>query len=383
MLTWNQVELGVGGVEGHVALLSDALRRAGHDVRIVGLQAFASEGRGAKRLRTALRRLVPGDTVRELMFRHLDARALRRSAVDIEAALGDVDVVHMHDFIRARLLARSLGSRRPVIWTNHLGEFLRLSGLPLGQLATRRLTSVFDLAVGPSHELANGAAISPPVRYIANGVDTSRFYPREESESQRLRRELGLPDDQIVVLVPRRWAPTKGVLEAARAVALLRDLPVFFVFAGSIGARDYPTYGGQIHGALEMADRVQVLSSIPYGEMPTWVAASDVVLVPSVLEATSLAALEAMASARVVVATRVGGLEQLIEDGRTGILIARSDAALIEQGIRRLLALDAATRRDIGRNAASVAATEYSWDRIANSTVLAYRDALAQHRGRR
>jgi glycosyltransferase involved in cell wall biosynthesis len=109
--------------------------------------------------------------------------------------------------------------------------------------------------------------------------------------------------------------------------------------------------------------------------MPALYAAADVVVVPSLIEATSISVLEAMATGRPVVASKAGGLPALIEHGRTGCLVCPGDEADIAARVCDLLA-DRDRRTRMGQLARRRVLDNFTWDRVAARTIDAYRGFL-------
>lgn len=380
MLSWNTIEIGVGGVQGHVHFIAEELIALGHEVQIIELSTMSRQLQTTGRFAVRATRLLTGDTVAGFVERILEGFRIRGLAKTLLSQLGDVDIVHFHDFLRILLLARRLRGKYTIVWTNHLGEFIRLMDLPGGRHLTRRMTRVFDAAIGPSNQLAESSSVSPPITYIPNGVALGRFPLADDNARAASRQALGLSQKPLV-LVPRRWAPTKGVLDAARAARLLKDSEIAFAFLGSAGAEDYPTYGEAIRTELDGLQNATILPSVAYSEMSTWLRAADVVLIPSKLEATSLSALEAMSSGAIVLASEAGGLAQLISHGVTGFLLSDTRGDLLSEAIMMVFSQSEEIRADVRRQAAAMVAADYSWALVARETVAVYSVAL-RSRGR-
>jgi glycosyltransferase involved in cell wall biosynthesis len=114
-----------------------------------------------------------------------------------------------------------------------------------------------------------------------------------------------------------------------------------------------------------MADKVSFVGSIPYFELLDRYRAADVFVFPSVWnEPFGLPVAEAMACGVPVVATRSGGIVEIVEDGETGLLVERGNAAELAGAIGSLLA-DDARRVAMGRAAAQRANEVFAWERVA------------------
>ncbi|NPU89508.1 MAG: glycosyltransferase family 4 protein [Fervidobacterium sp.] len=173
---------------------------------------------------------------------------------------------------------------------------------------------------------------SEKIAVIYNAVDTERFSPVSEKEKALIRKELGLPLEKLIVLVPRRYVDKNGVQYAARAFARMKDSDFYFVFAGEGPLK------GLIEETLKGKQNVKVMGGIPNTEVHRYYQASDVILVPSITskegveEATSLTMLEGMACGKIVICSNVGGMKEVIKDGKNGFLIEqKSEEAIIEK----------------------------------------------------
>jgi glycosyltransferase involved in cell wall biosynthesis len=110
-------------------------------------------------------------------------------------------------------------------------------------------------------------------------------------------------------------------------------------------------------------------------EMPAVNAMADLVVIPSLMEAVSLSALEAMASGKPVIATEVGGLPEIIKDEVTGLLVPPRDPTALADAIVRLHS-DYSLRNSLASQGRALAVERYSWDFIAKKTLTFYRGLL-------
>jgi glycosyltransferase involved in cell wall biosynthesis len=116
-------------------------------------------------------------------------------------------------------------------------------------------------------------------------------------------------------------------------------------------------------------------------DLPSYYADADVVAIPSLKEATSIAGLEAMASACATVATNVGGLPEILQDNITGLLVPPCDPKALASAIERLIKAPDLRRR-LGQAARARVEKEFTWEHAARETVRAYERAIALWNGR-
>lgn len=168
------------------------------------------------------------------------------------------------------------------------------------------------------------------ITVVYNAVDAELFSPIDEDTKLSLRKELNLPKNAFIVLVPRRYVKKNGVDYAAWAFSKIKSSDHYFIFAGGGPMKQ------EIQSILENNDNVLILDGVPNSVIHKYYKAADVILIPSVTsddveEATSLSMLEGMACGKVVICTNVGGMKEVVRNMENGILIEQKDPnAIIE-----------------------------------------------------
>jgi exopolysaccharide biosynthesis WecB/TagA/CpsF family protein len=224
---------------------------------------------------------------------------------------------------------------------------------------------------------------------LMNFVDTTAFTPAADpAEEQRLRQELGVrwnvPEGKIVLLCPRRLVKKNGVIYPSLALAAMdqaeRDR-FLLLHAGDGGER------GEMERIVRenhLENNVRLLGGQGPDAIRELYRLADIVLVPSVHsenveEATSLSALEAMASGRPLIAGAVGGLAEMVVDGETGLLVP-ADAEALAAAILRLAAAPELGSR-LAAAARDYVVQKHSHLQAAAAYVEVYRRAGAATRG--
>lgn len=204
------------------------------------------------------------------------------------------------------------------------------------------------------------------VKTIHPGVDHDVFAP---GDREAARRELGL-GDALTVLYVGRIQRLKGLELAIRAIEQLvpaLDLPVSLLIVGGASGRGGDEEVARLRrlvGELQLDDVVRFVGPQPHSRLPSFYRAADALVVCSHSESFGLAALEAHACGTPVVATPVGGLSHIVEDGGSGFLVDTRDAATFAGRLKTLLA-DNDLRRSFGVNAAR-RARAFSWETTAD-----------------
>jgi phosphatidyl-myo-inositol dimannoside synthase len=290
----------------------------------------------------------------------LRARALARGS----------DVLHAH-WIPAGLIALA-GTRRPVVVTVW-GSDLALLRVPLLGALARRLLARAARVVAVSETMARELAVlgmaPEQLEVVLTAIDPPAA-PAEDRDA--LRRALALPAAQTIALFLGRLSPVKGPDVLMEAVGLLagRHPSATFVFAGE----------GQLRSPLQDAARrlgvegqVRFVGQVPREDVPRYLTACDLLVLPSRSEGLPHAVLEAMAFGLPVVASAVGGVPEVVQDGVTGALVAPDDPAALAAALDPLLA-DADRRHRYGEaGLRAFAAREHTWPRVARQLDAIYR----------
>ena len=190
-----------------------------------------------------------------------------------------------------------------------------------------------------------------------------------------LLRRLGIADEPCL-LMAARIVPAKGHDTALRALARLTDQPWTLLVAGD----HHGDLGPQMQALaqeLGIAGRVRFLGLRE--DVPALMAASDVLLAPSRREALSLTLLEASACGLPIVATRVGGIGEVVEEGASGFLVAPDDPPALAAALAPLLA-DAALRARCGARARQRFEEGFLEDAMFDKTVAVYQEACGGQR---
>ena len=219
------------------------------------------------------------------------------------------DVAYAHFLVPAGLAA-ALATDAPLVVTAHGQDVVNIGAITGVRAATRRVVRRASTVIAVSGWLRDQLCAALPeaagkTEVVDCGVDLERFAPRE---AEAARRELGWSPQGTAFLCLGTLSERKNVLRLARAFEQRAQGTLTFVG------------DGPLRGALEGRPGIRLVGRIAHDAVPTWIAASDVVCQPSVAEPFGLATLEAMASARSVVATAIGGPPEFVRP-EAGVLV--------------------------------------------------------------
>ena len=284
-----------GGSENHIRDLSRALVRQGNRVTVVTNCSHASKSdrfteEGVEIIVKKQRRIAQTQsrTFLEETWRKMSPALDYKDMFAVMSQLS-CDVYHQHDFSSNYLTTRKLvANGHRTVLTNHLGEYLLMDKY-LPRTVMRYILKPYSAIIGPSDELTP-AGLHPNVSEIWNGFDQRVFKPQDEVRS-RVRKALDIEPNDILVIVPRRWAPTKGVIFAAEAARQLKgENNIKWLFLGR-NSPGYTQYKSEVLSCLHGLPNVQLSDSVPPDELNELFNAADICVIPSLMEAVSIAAI--------------------------------------------------------------------------------------------
>jgi N-acetyl-alpha-D-glucosaminyl L-malate synthase BshA len=289
-----------------------------------------------------------------------------------------LDIVHVHYAVPHALsahLAREMlpGCPTRIVTTLHGTDITILGRDPsyreVIKFGLERSDAVISVSQWLEQQTREVFDFDGAIRVVPNFVDQERFRPHD---NPALRRELGA-DGRPVILHSSNFRPLKRTLDTVEVLSKLGPASdALLLLAGDGPDLSLVRESAQRHG---LADRVRFLGEIPDVEAVTAVA--DVALFPSESESFGLAALEAMACAVPVVASRVGGLPEVVVDGETGYLRSVGDTTGMAQAVNLLLG-DAALRARMGKAAVERTSSLFSLARSLELHEALYADVLAR-----
>lgn len=367
----------IGGIAAHVANLAAHLAKRGHQVIVVTLRYSRSlPFRQQSGNLEVVRFLVPNvSKLRGLCFVIQAAPFL--FAVSLWRRF---DVVHWHNFFPDALIAL-FGRAKRTVFTNHSSTFLEIYEKGGGRLI-QWLTRYADKIIGPSRELAEKSCAffhrqPNDVACIPNGVDTDLFRPLDPDSRRRKREKLfctyKMGPETSLIVCPRRLEPKNGVRYFVEAVPtiVMRYPQTLCLILGNDADPEYAKEVRALSRRIGVDGYIKFLGPVPNTEIVSYYQVADVVVLPSLMEATSIAGLEAMACGVPIVGTDVGGIPEIVRDGHNGIIVPPCDPEAIAAAITALMD-DPELRDRLSTRARELAEACFSWTRITDQTLEAY-----------
>lgn len=238
------------------------------------------------------------------------------------------------------------------------------------KLLWRRAQRVIAVSRAKASELVEHYGLdSRKISVVHNGVDTALFKPSRNRDE--IRERLGWKDRRVVLYVGR-LSPIKGVDYLVRAAHDIsrRFRNVLFAFIGGV-----PSFQGRAtHSYVEDLNRlvqdtslerfVSFLGSIPHTSLPDFYSAADIFVLPSLCEALPKVLMEAMACEKPCIATRVGGVPEVVREGVDGLLVPPADSNELSRALQALLSDDGLVRR-MGEAARDRVLENFTWQAAA------------------
>jgi glycosyltransferase involved in cell wall biosynthesis len=284
----------------------------------------------------------------------------------------DYDVLHFHDLsdLSFPFFSSFVGKKeKPTLLHCHTleetyGNYKRNF---LSRTVLRRTADYYlGLSSDSRNMLINLGVSSERIMILPNGVDTAVFRP-----------DLNKKIKNLVLFVARLYR-SKGL--HVLLVALRRvKTPVHLVVIGPVGGD--PTYLVEIRQIINLINnekihKVTCLGTVSKEELVEWFQRASVFVCPSLSESFGIVNIEALACATPVIATRVGGIPDIIEEGVNGKLVPPNDALSLSIALNELL-VDEKLRNRLSKKGREIAETKFSWDIVLNALEHFYSKLLA------
>jgi len=358
--------MGMGGADQQLLSAALELRSRGHEVRIVSLTPLGEMGARARAAglpteSLEMRRGIP------------DPRGLLRLVRLVRA--WNPTVLHSH-MLHANLMARALRpfTRIPAIVSTihniYEGGRVRMMGYRLTNGLVDHMTIISQAAA--DRFIRDRIVPRALLEVVPNGVDTERYRSVPAGTRDRLRQSLGL-GGEFAWLAVGRFEVAKDHPNMLRAFARVRatrpDAGLLLVGRGSLQ--------GEVEalaGTLGLDGRVRFVGTRE--DVPEFMTVADGYVMSSAWEGMPMVLLEAAAAGLPIVATRVGGNQEVVQEGVSGFLVPAGDDQALAAAMLRLMALPETERRAMGARGREQVRRDYGLERVVDRYETIYRGVL-------
>jgi glycosyltransferase involved in cell wall biosynthesis len=371
-ITFLSTSMGLGGADRQVLLLARELRSRGHDVSIVSVVPDGQMGAHARRSGIPVSTL--GIESKVTAIRSLPA--LRRQ-------VSTTDVLHSHMFhatLLARLARPLLGAQAVVSTIHNVYESAAAYRNPQRLTRRNRLYGLTDglaerttCVCRTAHDRYVDLGVVDPDRatVVYNGIDGNEF--RADTAAREQLRERYGADGAFVWLAVGRFFEMKDYPNLLRAFSRTAgENTVLWI----VGHGDGEAAAKRLAADLAIDDRVRFLGVVD--DVAAVMRAADGFVLASRWEGFPMVLLEAGASGLPVVATRVGGVPELVEDGTTGLLVPAEDSAALAETMDEIVGMDADERRAMGAAGRERTLERFGIEAVADRWETLYRDVLSE-----
>jgi glycosyltransferase involved in cell wall biosynthesis len=294
----------------------------------------------------------------------------------------DIVHVHGHPYISSCIASKVAKKyKRPLILTQHntfvdfrswLNIVEHLNDWFVGSIVLKNADKVITVSRKTMEYVLKLRADKSKISVIYNGVDQNFFHPMDKEES---RGKLSLPENKIMILTVRRLVYKNGLDTLIESASILaRDIPnLLFVVVGNGSDRRFIT--NRIK-QLGVNGNFKLTGFVPEKLLPLYYNAADYFVLPSSSgEGLPMVLLEAMACGLPVIATKVGGIPEIIRDMMNGVLVPPRNKEALAQTILKLLSLKEESEAIRIRNR-KIVEDKFNWDKNLRQLIKVYEEIL-------
>lgn len=369
-----------GGMKGHLLALAGGLHKFGYDIEVAcpGDSSLAREIQGLGLAVHFINLVGPLNPIQDLRCVIQLYKIVRQ---------GQYDIIHFHG-AKAGLVGRiaAVASRCPrTVLTAH--NFIIYDEVPLAKkilfkygekLLSRATSRIITVSEALKADLTDNYQLKAEhITPVYNGIDTAKYLERRDHAPTKTK--WGIGQAKYVIGTVARMAPQKGLQYLLEAVALIKKTdPRKAGEIACVVAGDGPLQAELANQAKRLGIENQIIFPGFVRDMPDVLACLDIFVIPSIAEGLSITTIEAMAAGLPVIASRVGGLPELVDEGVTGYLVEPRNPSALAQAILKMMN-EPEKARTMGENGRALACRNFSTETMISNTCKVYEQVLAEH----
>jgi glycosyltransferase involved in cell wall biosynthesis len=356
----------VGGIETYVKYLSENLVLQGHKVTIITRYVIGQKPKKRVEYRNGVK-IIWIISKKNSKFNTL----LAWIKAFFIAMKEEFDIIHTHTVLPIASVGALLKivKKKKLVCMVHESQFLfGMQNLFYRFFAKLSLEKA-DFVYASSDELKEVTeSLGLRVHLLKNAVDIKKFKPVKKDI---IRKELKLSEKTRIIITTRRLVEKNGVIYLIRAIPLVlkENKNVFFFLIGDGPERE--KIEKEIK-KLNISRFVKLKGALQNDEVIAYLNSSDLFVLPSLKESTSMSGLEAMACGLPIVGTNIGGIPQIIDDGKNGYLCEPKNPRDLANKIIKVLS----NPRKMGLNSRKIVLKEYTWNKRCNEILEIYKKIL-------
>ncbi len=364
-----------GGVGNSVHEVVNNMQELGHDVEVIAPRGYNSKGKS----KSGVHHIFAAKIIRDWGELAICPTILSEiKKIDFEIAHAHTpqkffaESICLFDLLSKRkkpyvVSIRLINQSLPPLLSGSSHVYRKLIEKKIFKRASRM---VVQSEANRDFIISNCGVFPSKIEIIPNGVDTSFF----DSNLIGDNRFISDQKDWTTILFAGRLTSQKGLDVLLRAFAEIiqkhRDLKLLVAGDGAL-----KTDLESLCRTLGLQQNVDFLGAISRAEMPKLYKAADIFVLPSISESFPNSLLEAMAMEKPIIATRVGAVPEIIQDGKEALLVSPGDQKSLARAIERLVSDDGLDKR-LSRNAKILVKKKYTWESVTQKTLKIYEDIL-------
>ncbi len=366
----------IGGISNHIFYLNKYLLQKGIDAKILHIVEKSNKNHLLFEEDTTSENSVYKLYIKDDLSKFKKLKYKRIITDIIKENFPDTDIIHTHEFKTTEYL---VPKGYKWIWTNHTSQFFNFVSscsmkdkilFPLVKNKFMRADHI--ITVSTLYQKETSKIFDNDISMIPNGIEIKKNISFQDN--------FNFPKNKIKILIPARWSKVKGIHIAIELMIRLEKdnqlNDLLFIFAGS-GLYDDEVYHHQLLHKIERFKNKILFDKVEYSQMSNLYQSVDIVLIPSLFESASIVALEGMVAKKIVIASNVGGLPELIKDKERGCLFEKENMEdLMTKLLYVILNIKSEKYNKIRESGYLFCLENYDWSKITDKTIDVYNQVL-------